>query len=198
MHVDRSLFHRWCPPLTLALSLCVGTGCPADRDELGSLIEDADKRSVTVAGSRDVATVSNARSTRYTKRTGLHIDMPYLGGRDLAQIEPDDVAEQLGVEISREELADGQVHIVFDKAEVWLLDGQIYRVRAELAHTMDIPTALGVSGFPLSLGTPIDGARNVRWNRAWGTRRIELIRSAEDRRLFTHIDVWEFLPQERR
>jgi hypothetical protein len=194
MHVDRL-------PLRLSLLLLCApllAGCPGDRDELGSLIEEADTRSVTVAGSRDEGQVSSGRVNRYVKREGLHIDMPYLGGRELTQIDPDDVAEQLGVEISREEVGEGEVHVVFDKAEVWLLDGIVYRVHSALAHPMDIPTALGVSGFPLSLGTPIDGARNVRWNRQWGTRRIELTRSEEDRRLFTHIDVWEFLPRERR
>ena len=104
----------------------------------------------------------------------------------------------MGVELSREEIGEAESHVVFDKVEIWTLDGTIYRARAPLAHPMDIPTALGVSGFPLSLGTPIDGASVVRWNRKWGTRRIELTRMEEDRRLFTHIDVWKFLPRERR
>lgn len=195
MHVDHSPLRIL---ILLLLVVSLGGGCGDDPGELGSLIEEADDRSTRGAGSRDVATMQNRKVSRYVKREGLHIDMPYLAGREIVQIEPDDVAEQLGVEISRETLAEGELHIVFDKAEVWTLDGTVYRVRGELAHTMDIPTALGVSGFPLSLSNPIDGARNVRWNRQWGTRRIELVRSEQDRRLFTHIDVWDFLPRERR
>lgn len=195
MHVDRSLLRI---VTLLILSVSMGVGCGEDPGELGSLIQEADERSARGAGARDVAKVQSRNASRYVKREGLHIDMPYLAGRELAQIEPEDIADQLGVQISKETLAEGELHIVFDKAEIWTLDGTIYRVRGELAHTMDIPTGLGVSGFPLSLSNPIDGARNVRWNRQWGTRRIELIRSKEDRRLFTHIDVWDFLPRERR
>lgn len=198
MDVDRRAT-GWLSLGLLALVATSLVGCPRDKGELGSLIEDADKRSVQVQGSRDVARApNNARVNRYVKREGLHIDMPYLAGRELDLIEPDDVAEQMGVEVSREEIGEAESHVVFDKVEIWTLDGTIYRVRAPLAHPMDIPTALGVSGFPLSLGTPIDGASVVRWNRKWGTRRIELTRMEEDRRLFTHIDVWKFLPRERR
>ena len=63
---------------------------------------------------------------------------------------------------------------------------------------MDTPTALGVSGFPLSAGTPAEGLNLVRWSRTFGMRRIELQRSEQDRRLFTHIDVWKVLPQDLR
>ncbi len=200
MDVDRLANDRLSKGL-IALGLIATSlvGCPREKGELGSLIEDADTRSVQVQGSRDVARApSNVLVNRYVKREGLHIDMPYLAGRELDLIEPDDVAEQMGVEVSREELGEAESHVVFEKAEIWMLDGTIYRVQAQLAHPMDIPTALGVSGFPLSLGTPIDGASVVRWNRKWGTRRIELTRMEEDRRLFIRIDVWKFLPRERR
>ncbi|MCO4773585.1 MAG: hypothetical protein KDA24_26365 [Deltaproteobacteria bacterium] len=202
MNVDRGELR---PILHALVALCIASvatsslvGCPRDKGELGSLIEDADARAVVGPGSRDLAAPVAGKANRYVKREGLHIDMVYLAGRALDEVEPEDVADQLGVEISREELRDTEVHIVFDKAEIWVQDGTIYRVRSQLAHLMDIPTALGVSGFPLSLGTPIDGARVLRWNRAWGTRRIELTRSEEDRRLYSHIDVWDFLPRERR
>jgi len=194
MHVDR----RSCPPFLLVAAVLGLAGCPADNGELGSLIQEADERAAVVQGVRDEGSLAPAKRNRYVKRQGLHLDAPYFAGRELASIEDSDVADQLGVEISREAVSEGETHIVFDKAEIWVLDGTIYRIRSQLAHTMDIPTALGVSGFPLSLGTPIDGARNVRWNRAWSTRRIELIRSEEDRRLFTHIDVYKFLPRENR
>lgn len=188
MHVDRSL---------LLLSCLLLVACPRDRGELGSLIEDADERAEAVKASPSTDG-ADRRVRSYSKPEGLHIHLPYLAGKELARLDPEVVQDQLGVEISREDLGSGQTKIVMEKAEVWLLDGQMYRIRQALAHPMDIPTALGVSGFPLDLGPPIDGAREVRWNRAWNMRRIRLERSTEDKRLYTHIDVWYLLPREAR
>ncbi len=192
MHVDRL-------PLLFLTLWCVA-GCPRDRGELGSLIEDADERQVAIetagpAVSGDLIGKTPKRYV-YTKRPGLHIDLPFLAGKELARLDPEIVQDQLGVEISRTELGEGQEHVIMEKAEVWLLDGEMYRLRQQLAHPMDIPTALGVSGFPLDLGPPIEGANEVRWNRAWNMRRMRLERSKEEPRLYTHIDVWRFLPRE--
>jgi hypothetical protein len=190
MRVDR-LFLLF---LTIA---CLG-GCPRDRSELGSLIEDADEREVAIQTTRPELGGIIKTHTRYvySKRDGLHIDLPFLAGKELARLDPAVVQDQLGVEISRTDLGEGQEHVIMEKAEVWLLDGEMYRVRQELAHPMDIPTALGVSGFPLDLGMPIDGANEVRWNRTWNMRRLRLERSKAQPRLYTHIDVWRFLPRE--
>lgn len=194
MRVDRLL-------ILLLLIACAGA-CPRDRGELGSLIEDADEREVAVTRvqpSNNVGLAGENPSRRvYTKRAGLHIDLPYLVGKELARLDPEVVQDQLGVEISRADQGEGQAHVVMEKAEVWLLDGVMYRVRQQLAHPMDIPTALGVSGFPLDLGPPIEGAKEVRWNREWNMRRLRLERSEDQPRLYTHIDAWRFLPREAR
>lgn len=188
--------------LTTVAAFSLLAGCPSDRGEVGSLIEDADARKATLrdkpAGRAEVDAAEGPRVSRYQKREGLHIDMPYWAGRTLAQVDAEVEAEQLGVEISREEVRPGEEHVVYDKAEIWIVDGTIYRIRQELAHPMDTPTALGVSGFPLSAGTPAEGLNLVRWSRTFGMRRIELQRSEQDRRLFTHIDVWKVLPQDLR
>ena len=164
-----------------------------------SLIEQVEERqgSDSVASLPPVAArKGKPRQRPYVKRTGLHIDIPWLGGRRLEEIPAEVVADQLGVEISREELPQDEVQVVFEKADLWLYDGRIYRVRKELAHPMDIPTALGTSGYPLDLGVPIDGTDEVRWNRAWNERRMRLLKSETTQGLYEVIDVWRFLPKE--
>lgn len=158
-----------------------------------SLIEQADQRS-----SRGAAGSGARRQAAagYTKREGLHIDIPYLNGRRLAEIPPDVLVDQLGAEIVREELPEAEEHVVFAQAEVWTYDGRIYRIRKGLAHPMDVPTALGTSGFPLEIGTPVVATNEIRWNRAWNQRRISLQRTISDGRLYDQIDVWRFAPKE--
>lgn len=132
----------------------------------------------------------------YTKRKGLHIDIPYLSGRKLSTVPSREVADQLGAEVSREELPEDEVHVVFEKAELWTYDDRIYRIRKQLVHSMDVPTALGTSGFPLDLGTPIDATSEVRWNNTWNQRRLRLVKNPADGRLYDVIDVVKFLPKE--
>ncbi len=175
----------------LGLVLAFGArACGGDGTEVPSLIRQAEER---VDGRAEQA---SARRSGYTKREGLHIDIPYLGGRRLAELRPDVVEDQLGERVSREELPEAEEHLVYGKAEVWTHDGRIYRIRKQLAHPMDIPTALGTSGFPLDLGMPIDATTEVRWNQAWNQRRIRLVRNPSDHRLYDVIDVWRFLPKE--
>jgi len=158
-----------------------------------SLIEQAERR----ASAGPAGTAERRRATAgYTKREGLHIDIPYLSGRRLSEIPPDVTEDQLGAEISREELPEAEEHIVFARAELWTYDGRIYRIRKGLAHPMDIPTALGTSGFPLDLGTPVVATNEVRWNRTWNQRKISLQRTLSDGRLYDQIDVWRLAPKE--
>ncbi len=184
----------------LFLVIACAIGCHRDRGEIGSLIQDADEREVAILNTKPElgGIIKTHKRFVYSKREGLHIDLPFLGGKELARLDPAIVQDQLGVEISRSDLAEGQEHVIMEKAEVWLLDGEMYRIRQEFAHPMDIPTALGVSGFPLDLGPPIDGANEVRWNRTWNMRRLRLERSKAQPRLYTHIDAWRFLPREAR
>jgi hypothetical protein len=175
----------------LGLILLVGLrACGGSGTETPSLIQQADDRVAQRAADRP------QRRTGYVKREGLHIDIPYLGGRRLAELGPDVVDDQLGERLSATELPEAEEHMVFAQAEVWTHDGRIYRVRKQLAHPMDIPTALGTSGFPLDLGSPIDATNEVRWNSAWNQRRIRLLRNPSDHRLYDVIDVWRFLPKE--
>jgi hypothetical protein len=132
----------------------------------------------------------------YTKREGLHIDIPYLSGRRLAEVPPSAMADQLGAELSREELPEDEEHIVYEKAEIWIYDGRIYRIRKILAHSMDVATALGTSGFPLNLGRPIDATTEVRWNHVWNQRRLRLLKNQGDGRVYDVIDSVKFLPKE--
>ncbi len=176
----------------IVLLFVVRDGGAPDVDDSASLIAQAEQRREETA---DPAAAARA-SRGYVKREGLHIDVPYLSGRRISEIPPDVVADQLGAELVRTELPEGEEKLEHEKADVWTYDGRIYRVRKKLAHPMSIPEALGTSGFPLDLGPPIDATNEIRWNRAWNQRRISLIRTTEDKRLYAEIDVWRFMPKE--
>ena len=183
-------------PLVVAVASCSNSV-----EERPSLILQAQQQEQvpTAAGTTLPATMGQAASlpaSGYVKREGLHIDMPYLGNRKFDSLTPHVIADQLGAEVSRKELPESEIEVSFEKAEVWLYDGRIYRVRKKLAHPMDIPTALGTSGFPLDLGAPIEASTELRWNFTWNMRRIRLERAPEDERLYVAIDVYAFLPKE--
>ncbi|MBJ96273.1 MAG: hypothetical protein CMP23_17565 [Rickettsiales bacterium] len=139
---------------------------------------------------------SDGMALGYQKRTGLHIDIPYLCDRRLESIREEDKADQLGGLLTRKELPENEEELTFEKATVWLYDGRVYRIRKKLGHPMDVPTALGTSGFPLDLGPPIESTSELRWNFTWNTRRIRLERSGSDERLYLSIDVHAFMPKE--
>ncbi len=161
-----------------------------------SLIAQAEERSQGTTPRRLTASGRPLAAAGYVKREGLHIDIPYLAGRRFEEIEAADLADQLGAELSRRELPRSEEHRVFEKAEIWLYDGRIFRIRKTLGHAMDIPTALGTSGFPLDLGRPIESTSEVRWNGTWSQRRIRLIKNEKDGRLYDTIDVSKFMPRE--
>jgi hypothetical protein len=178
-------------------SLVLSVACPGSADERTSLIEEARAREEV---RRDGAAggLVEARSRGYAKREGLHIDMPYLAGRYFSDIPSGVVEDQLGEVMIREELPGDEDHIVCARAELWLHEGRIYRIHKRLAHAMDLPTALGTSGFPLDIGRPIEATRELRWNRAFGMRRIQLFRNDKDPRLLDAIEVHAFVPRELR
>lgn len=182
----------------LSATLLAGpsAGCGSVVEEPPSLIEQA-RRKQTARAARAVANgAAERRVTAYVKRKGLHIDLPYLLGKDLARLDEEVIADQLGVEIRREELPESESHVVFERGDAWLYDGRIYRIRRELAHPMDIPTALGTSGFPLRLDGGIESASEVRWNNEWRCRRIRVIKSPSDPSVYTAIDAVRFFPKE--
>jgi hypothetical protein len=186
------------------LVLLVTAGCDRSLDEAPSLIAQAQEQEQGPAAASGAspqqvgpqAALQVARAGGYVKRGGLHIDAPYLANREINSIAPEVLADQLGAQLARKELPETEEELNFEKADVWLYDGRIYRVRKKLAHPMDIPTALGTSGFPLDLGPPIESTSELRWNFTWNMRRITLERSREDERLYVAIDVYAFLPKE--
>ena len=132
----------------------------------------------------------------YTKREGLHVDIPYLSGRRVREVPPAVFDDQFGAELSREELPEDEEYIVYEKLEVWTHAGRIFRIRKKLAHPMDIPTALGTSGFPLDLGMPVDATTEARWNHVWNQRRLRLLKSEGDPRLYVTIESLKYFPKE--
>lgn len=199
------------------LSLLLLAACSRSADPSPSLIEQADRRlgtptpAVEVQQDDDLVPpitrsdrerarreLQHRQRYRYTKREGLLIDLPYLGGRKLAELDGTVVADQLGTLRAREELPRDEERLEFDKATVWLYEGRIYRIRRSLPHPMDKSTALGVSGYPLDIGVGIDATAELRWNNAFGARRLRLLRNSGQRDLFDTIEQWKFLPSEER
>jgi hypothetical protein len=215
--MGRSLLRTRFAALAIAMLFIVAQGCGPEAAVGPSLIEESDNRlkeelaksSNLVQGEdgpkllspkeRRTARFADRRAKlKYTKREGLHIDLPYLSGRKLDEIEQFDIGDQLGEVRSREDLPGGEELITFDNASIWLWEGRIYRIRKELAHPMDMATALGTSGFPTSLGKAVDASVEVRWNNQWAQRRIRMERNSGDRQLFDVIEVYKLLPSEQR
>jgi hypothetical protein len=182
----------------LLLIAAPSAGCPGSDEATPSLIQQAQSRKANQAAGGAKGSLKEARARGYVKREGLHIDLPYFGGRYFADIPASVVEDQLGEVMIREELPGDEDHIVCARAEVWLHEGRIYRLRKRLAHPMDLPTALGTSGFPLNIGRPIDATRELRWNRVFGMRRVQVFKNEEDPRLLDAIEVHRFIPRELR
>jgi hypothetical protein len=186
----------------LALAPCAS--CGPGEELPPSLIEQADQQEQAATqplspGQGPASTSGDPaapRAARYVKPGGLHVDIPYLSGRRLADVPEDALLEQFGVEISRDLLPESEEHVVFEKLEIWLYDGRIYRIKKALAHPMDIPTALGTSGFPLDLGQPLEAANELRWMGEYSQKRIRLLKNKQDERLYDFIEVWKFFPKE--
>jgi len=183
-----------CTGLLLVLIALAGGDDPSDRAEPPSLIKQAREAQISPASAAD--SPRKRPIATYMKREGLHIDIPYLSGRRLAEVPPPAAADQLGALVSREELPEDEEHLVYEKAEIWVYDGRIYRIRKILAHSMDMATALGTSGFPLDIGRPIDATVEVRWNHVWNQRRLRLLKNPGDGRTYDVIDSVKFLPKE--
>ncbi len=135
-------------------------------------------------------------ATRYQRKEGLHIDMPYLLGREYAVLEPEIIAEQLGALKSREVLADEQVILSFDKTTVSLWKGRIASIQYPFPDPLDRKTAYGVCGFPLDMGPPLEATLETRVNHYWGMRRISLMRTAPQSQKYKEIKVWKLFPME--
>lgn len=181
----------------LALIAACGGASPE-----GSLVAQARRHSegssvgAKVPAEGAPATDRPAPRRAYVKREGLHIDVPYLAGRKWDDVDDAVRADQLGTITVDEELAGDERHVVGTKAELWIWRGKIYRVRKPLEHPMDIPTALGTSGFPIHLGSPVDAARDIRWSRVHNLRRLRLMKSETESTRYDALDAWAFFPKE--
>jgi len=165
---------------SLAAGGCGDTPVPATRP---SLIEQAQRLREERA------------PTKYERKEGLHVDVPYLVGREYASLAPDVVEDQLGKLTRRAAEPDGQVVMEFEKAELRLWRGRIFYLRYPFPAPMDRRTAYGVCGFPLEMGPTIEATLEVRVNNFWGMRRISLRRVAADAPQFKQIEVWKSFPK---
>ncbi len=176
-------------PTVAATMLLAGTGCGGGcggAPSQPSLIEEQQQRRAQAA-----------EASSYEMREGLHIDIPYLAGRDWDSLDPEVVSQQLGTEVGRRDLGVwGIVEIDFGDKTVQLYDGKIHYISYRFADPMDLSTAMGVCGFPLRVPNRIDASNECRIIHHWGMRQISLIRVERDRDLYSEIRVWKFRPQE--
>jgi hypothetical protein len=173
-------------------------GCPADHEPAPSLIAEARRAAEGKQGVVKGGPSQQRERPKYIPNPGIHIHMPAFAGKRYADLAPEFIAWQLGDIVGREELPHEQEHIKGTKAECWLYRGKVYRVRKPLEHLMDISTALGTSGFPLSLGEPVRGIGEIRWVRAMGMRWVRLETADSDPRLYDVIEVEAFSPWRKR
>jgi len=169
-------------PLLLLAAL---VGCGGDKGR-PSLIEEARERHE-----------QGADEPPYTKREGLHIDIPYLMGRRYDSLDAELVTDQLGTEVGRETLEHwGVVEIEFADRTIQLYRDEIFYISYELPHPMDMTTALGVCGFSLRQAPSLSATFEERIVNYWTMRQISLMRIEAGSELFNEIRVWKLRPQE--
>ncbi len=137
------------------------------------------------------------KNPSYTKTEGLHIDVPYLMGKRYDDLDPAVIDDQLGTEISRQELPNwGEVEIEFGDRTVRLYRDEINYISYRLGHPMDMTTAMGVCGFPLRPPPSLPATVEERIVNYWNMRQISLMRTEPNGDLFEEIRVWKARPQE--
>ncbi len=172
---------------SLAALLCAPTiiGCGGDNAR-PSLIEEAQEQEGL-----------DLDAPTYTKREGLHIDVPHLMGKRYDELDAEVIADQLGAELSREELPNwGAVKIEFADRTVKLYRDEVYYIAYRLPHAMDMTTAMGVCGFPLRPPPSLSATVEERIVNYWNMRQISLMRTEPNSELFDEIRVWKLRPQE--
>jgi hypothetical protein len=139
----------------------------------------------------------DVKNPEYTKTEGLHLDVPYLMGKRYDDLDPAVIADQLGAEISRQELPNwGEVEIEYGDRTVRLYRDEINYISYRLGHPMDMTTAMGVCGFPLRPPPSLPATVEERIVNYWNMRQISLMRTEPNSDVFDEIRVWKVRPQE--
>ena len=118
-------------------------------------------------------------------------------GKRYDDLDPAVIADQLGAEISRQELPNwGEVEIEYGDRTVRLYRDEINYISYRLGHPMDMTTAMGVCGFPLRPPPSLPATVEERIVNYWNMRQISLMRTEPNSDVFDEIRVWKVRPQE--
>ena len=135
---------------------------------------------------------------RYNKPEGVYVDVRHLCGQRLEAIR-DHIHDQLG---PRQNIRDlGEVsgrEIQFTRGTIRVLDGIVYMMSVPLIEPMYRRQALQSIGFPAQTTSVLAYSGEYRINNQWDFRRIRMRRSERDAETISEVDVWRWLPRERR
>ena len=138
------------------------------------------------------------KKTQYTKPEGVYVDVRHLCGQRLEAIR-DHVYDQLGPRQNVREL--GEVagrEIQFTRGTIRVLDGVVYMMSIPLIEPMYRRQALQNVGFPAQTTSVLAYSGEYRINNQWDFRRIRMRRSERDSETISEVEVWRWLPRERR
>ena len=134
----------------------------------------------------------------YVKPEGVYVDVRNLCGQRLEAVR-DQIYDQLGTRQNIRNL--GEVlgrEIQFTRGTIRVLDGVVYMMSVPLNEPMYRRQALQSIGFPAQTTSVLAYSGEYRINNQWDFRRIRMRRSKRDAETIAEIDVWRWLPRERR
>ena len=135
---------------------------------------------------------------KYVKPEGVYVDVRHLCGQRFEAIR-DQIHDQLGPRQNIRNL--GEVsgrEIQFTRGTIRVLNGVVYMMSIPLIEPMYRRQALQQIGFPAQTTSVLAYSGEYRINNQWDFRRIRMRRSQRDAETISEIDVWRWLPRERR
>jgi len=137
-------------------------------------------------------------SKPYVKPQDTYVDVRHLCGQRLESVR-DHIHDQLGRRQNTRDL--GEVlgrEIQYTRGRIRVLDGVVYMMSIPLIEPMYRRQALQQTGFPAQTSNVLSYSGEFRINNQWDFRRIRLRRSQRDAETISEVDVWRWLPRERR
>jgi hypothetical protein len=134
----------------------------------------------------------------YSKPDGVYVDVRQLCGKRLEAIR-EHIHEQLGTQQNIRDLdARSGREIQYTRGRIRVLNGVVYMMSIPLIEPMYRREALQKTGFPAQTSSVLSYSGEFRINNQWDFRRIRLKRTERDAETISDVDVWRWLPRERR
>ena len=155
-------------------------------------------REPLLAASQNETSKTVKQKRTYVKPEGVYVDVRHLCGQRMEAIR-DHIHDQLGTRQNIRSL--GEVlgrEIQFTRGTIRVLDGVVYMMSIPLIEPMYRRQALQTIGFPAQTTSVLAYSGEYRINNQWDFRRIRMRRSKRDAETISEVDVWRWLPRERR